>query len=83
MVAPPRRTFWHAEGRILWRGPVRPIAITALQATRLRETYRDDCRAAYAVGDMATAHWAARLWMELGDALDLSALERLSRRAAS
>jgi hypothetical protein len=67
----------------MWRGPVRPIAISALQAERLRETYRDDCRVAYDSGNMATAAWAAALWMELGTALDAFALERRGRRSVA
>jgi hypothetical protein len=84
MVTPRRLpTFWYTEGRIMWRGAVRPIPITALQAQRLRETYRDDCRVAYDSGHMATAAWAARLWMELGAALDEFEPERRPRGASA
>lgn len=63
-------TFWHCAGDIIWRGDGRWAAVTEFQARSLRDEFKTACRAAYNAGDFAPAAKAARLWMELGNALD-------------
>jgi hypothetical protein len=63
-------TFWHVAGDVIYRADGRPMAISEDMALSLRATYRDECRAAYNARDFAEAAKTARLWCELGSALD-------------
>jgi hypothetical protein len=66
----PTRTFWHADGRLWWRGSGRPVELQLRTAREMRAAYEREAGAHYTDAEIQLARRAARLWRELTDAPD-------------